>query len=173
MEPDSDFAADDVAHDDEILVVGGPESSRMASDHPSKMSDFRVWNVCVGSGFLAEQYPIMVGVPDAQENIQCASILRDILKALFDANRRLMKRWSEYHIEVQDCGFGKLVHVVQLPVSPNEWEQTHNLETVCGIKMEIFEGKFKPFIDFPSIRSLGLGGILFLPACWLLLIRTI
>jgi hypothetical protein len=23
MEPDSDFAADDVAHDDEILVVGG------------------------------------------------------------------------------------------------------------------------------------------------------
>jgi len=39
------------------------------------------------------------------------------------------------------------------------------LETVCGIEMVIFEGKFKPFIDFPSIRYLGLGGILFLPAC--------
>jgi len=119
MEPDSDFA-DDVAHDDEILVVGGPESSRMAADHPSKMSDFRVWKVSIGSGFWAEQYPIMVGVPDAQENIQCAFILRDIVKVLFDANRRLMKRWSESYNEIQDCGFGKLVHVVQLPVGPNE-----------------------------------------------------
>ena len=119
MEPDSDFA-DDVAHDDEILVVGGQNQAGWPPTTLPRCPIFRVWKVSIGSGFWAEQYPIMVGVPDVQENIQCAFILRDIVKVLFDANRRLMKRWSESYNEIQDCGFGKLVHVVQLPVGPNE-----------------------------------------------------